>query len=260
MAVAIKQCRYGPLMYLPNDTSIGRTIDLYAEVGYHEVEYYKQLLSLGDVVVDAGAHIGTVAVPLAQTVGSTGKVFAVEAYTYISYILSANIVLNNLHNVRVINAVAANNSTVLYFQYEELFERVANDFAGMQLSPDTTSLPVPSIAIDDMSLERLNFLKIDVEGMEPDVLQGAKKTIERCRPWLSIEINWHVREIVEFLSSLPDYDCRMFQPPWFNKDNFAGNTEDAWPGLVSKNLICFPQERSVPESPWFVKLRDSSHE
>jgi FkbM family methyltransferase len=61
------------------------------------------------------------------------------------------------------------------------------NFGGVSLSASGAGETVPLATIDSLGLQRCDFMKIDVEGMELDVLQGAKSTVERFRPRLYIE-------------------------------------------------------------------------
>ena len=64
---------------------------------------------------------------------------------------------------------------------------VENANAGMAALVDGTDIPV--VTLDSMNLSGVSFIKIDAEGWECDVLDGARETIARCRPTMLIEVN-----------------------------------------------------------------------
>ncbi len=75
-------------------------------------------------------------------------------------------------------------------------------------------IPVESVRLDDEGLERLDLLKIDVEGMEPLVLRGAQETIRELRPIVVVELNPKALKRAGFLPHhvtelLPGYDYRV---------------------------------------------------
>ncbi len=67
----------------------------------------------------------------------------------------------------------------------EMIQTESSEFVGQQL---TNKEQVQAITIDSLNLPRLDYLKLDVEGMEELVLEGAKKTIKRCRPIIQLEV------------------------------------------------------------------------
>jgi FkbM family methyltransferase len=180
-----KDCRHGRLTYLRTDTIIGRSLDLYGEWSEGEIILFRRLLTAGDVVLDVGANIGTHTLALSPIVESSGAVYAFEPQPLIFNILSENIEANGLSNV-VANcaAVGANDgqTRIPIVDYS-----VPGNFGEVAVGNGT--LKVPMIAIDGLNLARANLIKIDAEGAESDVLQGAAKTIARCRPNLYVENN-----------------------------------------------------------------------
>lgn len=145
------------------------------------------------VVVDAGANIGLVAVPLALTLqGSGGTVLAYEPQRMLYYALCGTAALNDLDNLFAYNqAVGASTGwiTVPAQDYG-----AAKDFGMVSLAegnPDAAGDHVPVATIDGLTLPRLDFLKIDVEGMELDVLKGGDATIRAHQPWCWIKY-WKV--------------------------------------------------------------------
>src|SRR3990172_2881357 len=95
--VTIARCRYGPMMWLNSDRVIGECLRLYGEFAEGEVRLLLSLLKPGDVVLDAGAHIGTLAVPLALAVGAQGRVIAFEPQRMSYACLCANLTKRGLH-------------------------------------------------------------------------------------------------------------------------------------------------------------------
>lgn len=171
------------------------------------------------VVLDIGANIGTHTIPWAKQMALSGdgvpwgEVIAIEPQERIYYALAGNITLNNCFNARALWGAAAAKSGQLTIPVVDHCQPA--NFGGLSL----TSAPkhdspkpigetvVPAIAIDDMQIPRVDFMKIDVEGMELDVLQGASKTIARCRPVIVVEANFTVSD---FKSICPGYRATKF--------------------------------------------------
>jgi FkbM family methyltransferase len=144
------------------------------------------------VSVDAGANIGLVAVPVAQTVKSrNGVVHAFEAQRMMHYALCGSAALNDLENLFVHNKALGSSRGVLRAARPDYAQ--PQDFGLFSLTDQSDTLPeqIEVVTIDSLELQRLDFLKIDVEGMEIDVLAGARASLERHRPCAWIEY-WKV--------------------------------------------------------------------
>ena len=145
------------------------------------------------VVIDAGANIGLVSIPLAQAIKPRGGVVhAFEAQRMMFYALCGSAALNDLNNLYVRNcAVGAAGEAR---KVPKVDYGVAQDFGMVSLvdqSLENSGETVPVCTIDGLGLAQLDFLKIDVEGMEIDVLAGARATIRRDQPWCWIEF-WKI--------------------------------------------------------------------
>ena len=257
----VKSCRFGNMMYLENDQFIGCSLDTYGESHYCEVEVYRQLVQRG-VLVDVGANIGMITVPLAQTAES---VIAIEANTFIYHMLCGNVALNNLQNVRALNLVAAEASGLVGYHSGLSFDGIQN-YGSFHVSSGCGSTdecgrrmdkPVLTVAIDNLGVVP-TLIKIDVEGMEVPVLLGARKTIERHKPYLSIEFLSDTEGIIDFLQQI-NYKWKLLATPVFNELNFAGVKENVLmvdgKHIYSHNLLCWPQECVFEfESPWLMEL------
>ena len=73
----LKRCRYGWMLYA--GPYIGKSFDVYGEYSESELSLLRQFIRSGDTVIDVGANIGDLTVPLSQMVGSAGRIYAIEA-------------------------------------------------------------------------------------------------------------------------------------------------------------------------------------
>ena len=89
----VNKTRNGEMMFMENDLQIGQSLTKYGEANYFKTEFLKKLVSEKDVVVDVGANIGSVTIPLAQAVPE-GYVLALEPHTFSYFMLCGNIALN----------------------------------------------------------------------------------------------------------------------------------------------------------------------
>ena len=94
-----KRCRHGTFLYNTRDRFIGRSLELYGEYAELELQLLLRLIKPGDIVIDAGANIGALSVPMAQRVGPDGWVLAAEPQRLVHQALCANVALNGLLNV-----------------------------------------------------------------------------------------------------------------------------------------------------------------
>jgi tetratricopeptide (TPR) repeat protein len=116
----------------------------------------------------------------------------------------------------------------------------------LQEQPSTASRStVRQLTIDSLGLKECALIKIDVEGMELEVLQGANDTITRFKPILYLENDRYEQKVVAFLSAL-HYDCYFHTPPLFNPRNFRGEKKNVFGSSVSVNLLCHPASSLAP--------------
>lgn len=235
--------RHGVFIYNRHDVYIGRSLQEYGEFSEREGEFLRQLCRPGDVVVEVGANIGTHTVPLARQIGPSGMIFAFEPQPVVFQTLCANVALNSLTNVECCAVAVGDHSgdigiPPIRYDSEE-------NFGGISLSPDAAGRRVSLVRLDDvLELSKLRLLKIDVEGMEQPVLEGARETIGRLRPALYVENDRLDRspELIETIQQL-GYDLYWHCPPFFNPQNFAGNPQDVFGNIVSVNMLGVPSER-----------------
>lgn len=254
--IAVKRCKHGLFMYNRNDAFIGRSLDLYGEWCEFEINLMRQLIRTGDTVIDAGANIGTHTVAFANLVGATGFVHAFEPQRRHFLMLAGNVALNALDNVFCHQkAVGDSNDEI---KLPPLPPADTNfNFGAVSLAQGSNAgETVPSVTLDSLDLPTCRLIKIDTEGMEPQVIKGAKALIERCRPLLYVE-NDHPgasKQLSQVLNK-QGYNAWWSIHPYFDPHNFYGNMENVWPKVMpSANMLCVPKEMkiSLPEHNRFL--------
>jgi FkbM family methyltransferase len=144
----------------------------------------------GMTAVDIGAHIGYYTLLLAKRVGPTGRVFAFEPLPVNFALLQKNIELNRLQRVQTFPQAVFSRDVELTLTVPDDLPNSGN--ASLVGAEGTKRLRVPAVTLDSVSAGyglRPDFLKIDVEGAELDVLLGAKETLARSRPKMLIELH-----------------------------------------------------------------------
>jgi FkbM family methyltransferase len=153
----------------------------------------------GVFAIDCGANIGIHTVECAKHMTSWGSILAIEAQERIFYALAGNISINNCFNARALQAAVTTRSgkmriptpdylTPASFGSLELIALGQTEFIGQEISYSENNLvEVQAVSLDSFGFKRLDLIKIDVEGMEFDVLEGASQCIANYHPIIVVE-------------------------------------------------------------------------
>lgn len=195
--------------HIVGNQGIGVGYQLLSKASYdpQEVSLLLKLLDLrrthygnGVVAVDCGANLGVHTVEWAKHMADWGVVLAFEAQERIYYALAGNLALNNCFNARAINAAVSRQSGTMkipqpnYLQHAsfgsiELTKREHGEFVGQPIDySEDKMIEVRMVHLDSFNFPRLDLLKIDVEGMELEVLAGAARCIAETRPIVLVEL------------------------------------------------------------------------
>lgn len=237
----LQMCRDGPMLYNKHDIYVGGSLRKYGEFSIAEQELFAQIVQPDMIVVEAGANIGAHTVFLSRRVGHRGQIHAFEPQRIVFQTLCANIALIQLTNVHARQvAVGSQAGTVLVPAVNPT--AIAN-FGGVSLVGVEVGEPTPLITIDDLDLPACHFLKADVEGMELEVIEGARRTIDTYRPVMYLENDRQERSDA-LLTKIRDlqYSAYWHLAPLFRPSNYAGDVEDIFPNIHSVNILCLPLE------------------
>ncbi len=248
--------RYGPMIYNTKDVWVGKSFAHYGEYSEDEVNLWRAFLKPGATAIDVGANIGSLTLPLADIVGDKGMVIAFEPERINFYTLCGNVSLNSRKNIFCFQqAIGAKQDNI---KVPELNEDTTN-YGGLELHKEHRNVAcyrVPLNTLDNIKLKSCDFIKVDVEGMELDVLKGARQTIEKFKPILYLEDDRVEKSAAlhQHLEAI-GYNFLTHQAALYNPDNFLGEQTNVFMfvkgdgGIVefrSKNLICWHKSQECP--------------
>jgi FkbM family methyltransferase len=173
---------------------------LFAHYAYKKTDPPIQV-SEGDYVIDAGAAWGDTALRFAHEVGEQGRIYSFEFEPKSLEILNENLQLNPELASRISivkKALWRDSSTTLSFVPMGPGTHVSKSVSGQSENR------VSSVSIDDFaeSLDRVDFIKMDIEGAELPALQGAERTIRKHMPKLAVSLYHNLSDFVDIPSYL----------------------------------------------------------
>lgn len=245
--------RYGLLLCNRFDVYVSGSLQQYGEYSELEVDYVRRLCPVGSVILQAGAHIGSLTIPLAQHVGPDGAVFAFEPQRLVYQCLVANVALQSLEHVVCENAACGAVAGDAVVPHNDPYQHF--NTGGVRLE-DTASEGerVRIVPLDSyIDPPRFDLLHADVEGHEEHVLRGAERLISQHKPVLYVEcIDADKQQsLLAYMQSL-GYLTFAHKPPLYNALNWASNPVNMVPGIVSHNIVGWPIEKTetAPKDPY----------
>jgi FkbM family methyltransferase len=150
------------------------------------LSYLANLVKLGDSCIDCGANQGIYTLCLATLVGKAGHVIAVEPQAYATRRIRLSALFNGFDQIVVVEAAISELPGLADFHiFDELVSAGLNRRGGQVVRVKTTSIDHLSEAY---SLQRISFIKLDVEGAELDAVKGARRVIARDKPAIVFEL------------------------------------------------------------------------
>ena len=195
-------CGSFELIFFPTSHSAALWID--PESADDDQQVVASLLRPGDFAVDVGANIGVLTLEASRAVGPSGRVQAFEAHPRIAGYLEKNVEHNHATNVRVLNvALAAEHGTLSFHDLGHSDTQNHVDQRGI------SALTVPARPLDEFidPADTITLLKIDVEGYERFVFEGAHRVLDRVdfvyfelAEGLCVKYGYGARDVSTFLT------------------------------------------------------------
>jgi FkbM family methyltransferase len=246
--MSIVSTQHGRMHIIDSDKVVSHALSLYGEWAMDEIMLLSRLILPGMCVLDIGAFIGTHSLSFSKFVGEKGQVYSFEPRKEIFSILSKNLSINDCKNVIALNLALADRKRNLDLQSMNLNGFM--NFGGLSLEGNVAALnsdtyEINISTIDSLDIKKIDIIKIDVEGMERSVLNGAVEKILRDRPIIFCECNSLTSgyEIIEFCHSC-EYDVHGFLASAYNPENFNGTEENIFGIAKELALLLTPREKS----------------
>lgn len=223
--------RYGEMFVPDADTVIGRALKLYGEWAEDEISFLSGLIANGDAIVDVGANIGTHALAFAKRFPDS-SVVAIEPQAAPFAGICATGMANSLGNLHAFNIAVGDTEGVkhIHIDYSSVGWNVGAVNINQEISVGGSQRPVLLTTLDRLlPQEDVRLLKIDVEGMEAEVIRGGQELISRCRPYIYFEV-LDMAALVASKTQLDalEYELRWLETAAFNPRNYRGDQQNIW--------------------------------
>lgn len=199
------------------DLSEGIDFSIYILGGFEPLtlRLYKELVKSGDVVLDIGANIGSHTLPLAKLVGNDGHVYAFEPTDF-----AVNKLQNNLNlNTNLIKQVTACQAMLVSNEGDPIENKLFSSWplvenknlhkkhkGQLMLTTGARAITLDN-AVKEYKINKIDFIKLDVDGFEYSVLSGGRKSLERFKPTILMELapylfqdsQEHINEFIQMI-------------------------------------------------------------
>lgn len=257
-------------LYVKNPVSLVRThdFDIYLDsndlgispsigvLGWHELrttELFEMLIRRGSTVVDIGANVGYFTLLAARLAGEDGVVISFEPDPTSFSLLEKSVLKNRFGNVRLSNKCVSNldGTRLLHFSITQNkgLHSISKEIGGPSLEVSSTRLDT---ALESLQIPRIDLLKIDVEGAEPEVIEGARRLLRERRvrnvimEWDNSEKWTKHRDLLE--SIFRDFDVYRFarSVPFVSSKKLTLKTANLFNGRFGANLYMRLRHNTLP--------------
>ena len=215
----IVETKNGTFAVEPADLEVGAKLREKGEYGIDEIKRISQFIDRNSTVLIVGAHIGSLAIPIAKT---CSKVVAIEANPNNFKLLETNVKLNNTSNITLHNIAASNKQEVIKFQLNTVNSGgskrvpVTNHYMYTYDNPEV--IDVEAYALDTyLSKEDFDLVFIDIEGSEYFAMQGMADILAQTKSLIVEFLPHHITNVAgvklaDFLENIPEHLTKLTIP------------------------------------------------
>lgn len=197
------------------------------------------------VAMDIGANIGVTSIILGHYLPK-GRVFSLEPGKTIFGLLEQNLKTSGFEQVTPLNCAVSNQTQMLRFIEQSAYGHIeTNDACSPQDAGAVKAYALDDL-VDELKLDRLDFIKVDVEGFEPQFFEGARRTLARFDPVVYFELNsWCLidhagQNPVDFMKTIASdfrFICRVNKDPDCDVILHPAVSGNVARGLVHDNIV-----------------------
>lgn len=212
--------------------------------------WVQQIVKPGMIVADVGANFGYYTILLSRLVGSTGQVYAFEPSRRFRERLVDHLERNRCTNVLVVDCGLSDSSESKELYHEDSCSPALFSMGGQPLDVEVEMAKLRTLDdyVGETKIQRMDFMKVDIEGYESRFVKGAEETLRKFRPIILMEFNHlHLLTVGSGVDRLADqlkvlgyvlYNERTGKPYKFPNEFLI----DAMNCAHSVNIICLPNQ------------------
>ncbi len=256
----IKQLRNGLTVECSLSDHVQRQIYFFGAYEPIELSLFLGTLKEGSTVVDAGANIGFYSLMASQEIGPAGRIFSFEPVPETFARLTENVERNALNNITPVNQALWNKSDTLRFSLAKENEQNIGGYSFSESETAVKHTECQAIPLDEFAtqagIERIDAMKMDIEGAERFALEGAAGMISRDHPVILLEV---CRQTCGNAGYSPDDLWDFLKGHGYRAYVIGSNFENSgwiedFSEIIQRNVLLFPEGDSFPFSSWDDKI------
>jgi FkbM family methyltransferase len=211
----------------------------------NDIRELAKRLGPGSVFFDVGSYFGYYSMIVSHETGGAAAVYAFEPVPANYALLTGNCELNRLENVHAFQLAVSDSAGEVSFEIPPEANGGIGRIAGPDGGGSVETVPATTLDrfVEEHGIQRLDAMKVDVEGAEMRVFDGARKTLEKFRPVLVVELNPPCLERFgtsgdELVSEIRSLGYDIFRAQSSGLKKFDG----LHPGEIYINLFCLPRK------------------
>jgi FkbM family methyltransferase len=215
----IVETKNGVFAVDPADLEVGAKLREKGEYGISEINQISQLIDSQSSVLIVGAHIGSLAIPIAKI---CSELVAIEANPSNFKLLQTNLKLNNTSNITIHNIAASNKKETIKFQLNTVnsggSKRVPINNHYMYTYDNPEVIDVEAYSLDNyLSNNKFDLVLIDIEGSEYFAMQGMTDILSQTKNLIVEFLPHHISNVAgvkltDFLDNIPGHLTKLTIP------------------------------------------------